>query len=139
MKIMFITLALAMSVSSSSEPDLDAVVAAPGNHRVLLENEQVRVLQVEVAPGETENVHEHRWPSVLHIQSAQPAIDISYAVSDGTLVETGRTNLPGGAPPPAIWVARQGAHAVKNLGKAPFRLLRVELKQAVPNRSLPSR
>jgi oxalate decarboxylase/phosphoglucose isomerase-like protein (cupin superfamily) len=44
------------------------------------------------------------------------------------MIETGRRNLPAGAPPPAIWVPRQEAHAVKNLGNAPFRLLRVELK-----------
>jgi hypothetical protein len=110
--------------------DLDAVAAAPGNHRVVLENEEVRVLQVEVAPGETEPVHEHRWPSVLHIQSSQPAVDISYVNRGGKMVETGRRNLPGGTPPPAIWIPRQGAHAVQNLGTAPFRLLRVELKQA---------
>lgn len=128
MKIVFATLAFAMSASSPPQHDLDAVLAAPKNHTVLLENEGVRVLQVEVAPGETENVHEHRWPSVLHIQSAQPAIDISYAMRDGKLVETSRRNLPGGAPPPAIWVPHQGAHAVQNLGDAPFRLLRVEIK-----------
>ncbi len=130
MKIMLATMVLTMSVSGSSELDLDAVAAAPKNHQVLLENEKVRVLQVVVAPGETENIHEHRWPSVLHIQSAQPAIDISYALRDGKLIETGRQRLPGGAPPPAIWVPRQGAHAVQNLGDAPFRLLRIELKQS---------
>jgi hypothetical protein len=127
-KLMLVALVLAVNVSADPQPDLDAVVAAPGNHRVLLDNEQVRVLQVEVAPGETEPIHEHRWPSVLHIQSAQPAVDISYVMRDGRMVETGRHNLPGGKPPPAIWVPRQGPHAVKNLGTAPFRLLRVELK-----------
>ena len=52
----FILLALAMSVGAASTetPNLDAVVAAPGNHKIMLENDQVRVLQVEVAPGETE-------------------------------------------------------------------------------------
>lgn len=129
MKLMLITLALAAAGPSAAGPDLDAVAAAPGNHRILLENDQVRVLQVEVAPGDTEPVHEHRWASVLHIQSAQPAIDISYALRDGKMVETGRHTLPAGPPPPALWVPRQGPHAVKNLGTAPFRLLRVELKQ----------
>jgi len=34
-------------------PDsLDAVVAAPGSHRVVLENETTRVLEVTIAPGE---------------------------------------------------------------------------------------
>jgi predicted metal-dependent enzyme (double-stranded beta helix superfamily) len=38
----------------------DAVVAAPNSHRVLLEDEKIRVLRVEVAPGVTEPVHDHR-------------------------------------------------------------------------------
>jgi hypothetical protein len=134
MNFMLITLALVVATQAGSPQDLDAVAAAPGNHRIVLENEQVRVLQVEVAPGETEPVHEHRWPSVLIIQSSQPAIDISYALRDGRMVETGRRALPGGAPPPALWVPRQGPHSVKNLGTAPFRLLRVEMKKPLDDR-----
>ena len=129
MKMTIATALLAAVTPAGGTPDLDAVVAAPGNHRIVLENDEVRVLQVEVAPGETEAVHEHRWPSVLHIQSAQPAIDISYKWREGEMVESGRRQLPAGSPPPALWVPRQEAHAVRNLGTAPFRLLRVELKK----------
>jgi hypothetical protein len=47
-------------------PDsLDAVVAAPGSHRVVLENELTRVLEVTIAPGEREPEHTHRWSSVM--------------------------------------------------------------------------
>jgi hypothetical protein len=31
--------------------ELDAVVAAPNSHRVVFENDQVRVLEVTLAPG----------------------------------------------------------------------------------------
>jgi hypothetical protein len=48
---------------------LDAVAAAPGNHRVLLENEQVRVLDVVVPVGTREPVRAHCWPSVLYVMS----------------------------------------------------------------------
>ena len=120
---------LILGITAIPQIELDALKAAPGNHRVVLENDQVRVLQVEVKPGETEPVHAHPWPSVLHIQSAQPAVDISYAVRHGKLVETGRRTLPAGNPPPALWIPRQEAHAVQNLGTAPYRLLRIELKQ----------
>lgn len=130
MKLMMVIALLAATAQTAAAPDLDAVRAAPGNHRIVLENDEVRVLQVDVGPGETEAIHEHRWPSVLHIQSAQPAIDISYAWRDGKMVETNRRRLPAGSPPPAIWVPQQGAHAVQNLGTASFRLLRVELKQS---------
>jgi len=54
---------------------MDAVAAAPANHRVLLETDRVRVLDVTVEPGETEPTHAHRWPSVLHIDQAGDFID----------------------------------------------------------------
>lgn len=120
---------LALTGVQDAPADLDAVAAAPGNHKVLLENDRVRVLQVEVAPGETEPVHEHRWPSVIHIQAAQPGTDVKYEVRGGKLVETGRFEFPAGTPPPAIWVPREEPHAVINRGTKPFRLLRVELKK----------
>lgn len=125
---LLITISLLVAVQEPAPADLDAVAAAPRNHKVLLENDRVRVLQVEVAPGETEAVHEHRWSSVIHIQSWQPGIDIQYEVRGGKLVETGQFALPAGAPPPAIWVPREQPHSVKNMGSQPFRLLRVELK-----------
>ncbi|MGO9650498.1 MAG: hypothetical protein ACLPOO_20895 [Terriglobales bacterium] len=56
-------------------PKESAVIAAPRNHKILLENDNVRVLDVTIAPGETEPVHFHRWPSVLYILSAGDFID----------------------------------------------------------------
>jgi hypothetical protein len=44
---------------------LDALVAAPANHRLLHEDDEVRVLEVTVQPGERENLHHHRWPSIM--------------------------------------------------------------------------
>jgi hypothetical protein len=42
----------------------DAVQAAPKSHKVIFENELVRVLEVTVPPpGTTEPMHHHRWPS----------------------------------------------------------------------------
>jgi hypothetical protein len=133
MKKVLISLALVAATQSAEATDYDAVAAAPGNHRVVLENDQVRVLQVEVAPSQTEPIHEHRWPSVMHIQSAQPAVDIRYAMRNGQMVEASRRNLPAGQPPAALWFPGEGLHAVQNLGMAPYRLLRVELKQPALN------
>ena len=50
-------------------PHLDALVAAPANHRLLLENDDVRILDVSVEPGERENLHHHRWPSIMVVLS----------------------------------------------------------------------
>jgi hypothetical protein len=37
----------------------------PGNHRLLVEDDAVRVLEVTVQSGERENLHHHRWPSLM--------------------------------------------------------------------------
>ena len=52
-------------------PHLDALVAAPANHRLLFEDAGVRVLEVTVAPGERENLHHHRWPSIMVVRGSR--------------------------------------------------------------------
>ena len=47
------------------DPALDAVAAAPANHKVLFENDNLRVLEVTLEADEEEPVHHHRWPSVF--------------------------------------------------------------------------
>jgi hypothetical protein len=51
--------------TSTWDSALDAVVAAPANHRVLFENDRVRVLEVNLAPDEEEPTHHHRWRSIF--------------------------------------------------------------------------
>lgn len=47
------------------DPALDAVAAAPLHHRVLFENENLRVLEVTLEPQDEEPLHHHRWPSIF--------------------------------------------------------------------------
>ena len=69
-------------------PDsMDAVNAAPKNHKVLYEDDKVRILDVTVAPGEKENMHSHRWPSVLIIDSSAKKKEY---MSDGKVISTDR-------------------------------------------------
>jgi hypothetical protein len=51
-------------------PENDALAAAPQNHKLLFENDDVRVLEVIVPPGVREPLHAHRYPSVLYYISA---------------------------------------------------------------------
>jgi len=106
---------------------LDAVRAAPGNHRVLLENDAVRVLDVTVAPNQKEPVHAHCLPSVLILLEGGRAQDFDQA---GKLLEEG-TMFPDGASAPfAFWLDRSPPHSVHNIDTVPIHLLRVELKTA---------
>lgn len=53
------------------EPDAtDAVIAAPQNHKVILENDTVRVLEATVPLNSREVPHTHFWPSVFFEQTS---------------------------------------------------------------------
>ena len=45
--------------------DMDALLAAPASHRVLLENDRVRVLGVVIEPRTREPEHAHQAASVM--------------------------------------------------------------------------
>ena len=108
-------------------PDsLDALMAAPAFHRLLLENDDVRVLETRIGPGETVPVHTHRWPSVLYILSTGHFVrrdDAGRVLSDTRATDT----LPEqGA---VIWIAAMSPHTVENVDSSEIRLLNVELKR----------
>jgi len=105
---------------------LDAVVAAPKNHKVVLENDKVRVLEVTVEPGEKEPVHGHKWSSVLYVMEEENIRDYD---ADGKLLYDTKTDKNPMKTPYTIWMEPQAPHSVENLSKKPLRLMRVELKQ----------
>jgi len=122
---MICILLLAIQAAPAS---FDAVAAAPNSHRVLLEDEKIRVLRVEVAPGVTEPVHDHRWPSVMYFEQPQPITYITYKLINGKPVETERFDAPAFARSQTLRGEPEGLHAVTNRGSAPFVAIRVELK-----------
>ncbi len=122
---MICILLLAIQAAPAS---FDAVAAAPNSHRVLLEDEKIRVLRVEVAPGVTEPVHDHRWPSVMYFEQPQPITYITYKLINGKPVETERFDAPAFARSQTLRGEPEGLQAVTNRGSAPFVAIRVELK-----------
>ena len=73
MKLAF-ALALPLGLYAATcgqKPDAnDAVAAAPGNHKVVLENDMVRVLEATVPLHTKELPHAHPWPSVFFEQTS---------------------------------------------------------------------
>jgi hypothetical protein len=102
---------------------LDALIAAPKHHTLLLENEHARVLNVRIGPGELVPVHTHRWPSVVYVLSAS---DFVRRDGDGNVLFDSRV-VPPPNPPPA-WVPALPPHSVENVGKSEILLFTVELK-----------
>ena len=110
-------------------PDsLDAMQAAPEHHKVLLENEQVRVLEPWVAPDDTVPVHTHRWPSVFRVLGSS---DFVRRDPSGAVVLDSRS---GPAPPAAgagavVWGAPLTPHSSTNVGPRDLRVIAVEIKR----------
>lgn len=105
----------------------DAVHAAPENHKVLLENEKVRVLEVIVAPGEVEPIHHHQWPSVLYIMEAGHFIDRD---AEGNVIVDSRKIPEPLTFPLTMYKEPEAPHSVENLSNSiTIKLIRVEMKQ----------
>jgi hypothetical protein len=107
-------------------PDsLDAVIAAPMQHRLVLENERVRVLEVRIAPGETVPVHTHRWPAAIYVARQS---DFIRRDSEGNLLFDSRTVGPPPREPFAQWTPPLAPHSVENVGDSEILLISTELK-----------
>ncbi|WP_238539126.1 hypothetical protein [Novosphingobium sp. AP12] len=119
--------------ASASATGFDAVAAAPGSHRVLMEDDKIRVLRVEVAPGATEPVHDHRWPSVMYFEQPQPITYIEYKLVDGRPLETQRFDAPAFNATQTVRREAEGLHAVMNRGTKPFVAVRIEFKEGNPS------
>ena len=104
-------------VAAVSAHAQDPVKVDPRHYKVEFENEQVRVLRVNYAPGEKSVMHEH------------PA-NVAVFLTDGK----GKYTLPDGKSqevPFKAGTTREGGaekHQPENVGDQPFELILVELK-----------
>ncbi len=104
---------------------MDAVLAAPASHRVLLENERVRVLEVVIEPRTREPEHTHQSASVMIVDEPSR---IRYYVGDTLRYES---QARAGSSPPAgqvSWMEPEGPHSVENVDEHRYHAIRVELK-----------
>ncbi len=114
-----------MSLASPWPEELDALVAAPAHHRLLLENSRVRVLDTQIAPGQRTPVHTHQWPAVHHVVSWSAFV--RRADDETVLVDT-RTVSPSAAPPSVLWGEPLAPHSLENVGTTLLHVISVELK-----------
>ena len=114
-------------------PDsLDAVVAAPEHHSVLLENDRVRVLDTRVEAGDTVPLHTHRWPGVQYIVSFA-----EFVRRDGAgkvLVDSRAMDFPKETPL-VLWSGPLPPHTLENVGDDLIHVIIVELKDAPADRT----
>ena len=105
--------------------DLDGPVAAPDHHRVLFENDRVRVLQTLVPVGEIAPVHTHLTPHLLIVDSGSHFVrrDPTGAV----MLDTRAADPPFVMPPYSV---SDGVpiHTLENTGTDVIAVIAIELK-----------
>jgi len=113
------------------DPSLDAVIAAPRNHKVLFENEKLRVLEVILEPNEEEPTHHHRWPSVFVFDQVKgPIHDMA---PDGSMLPPNRDVIQAvqawdGKGCLVVHMSPQPAGRVLNASDLTLHGIRVEMK-----------
>jgi hypothetical protein len=111
------------------DPALDGVLAAPENHKVLYEDDVIRVISVSIAPGATEKPHHHARPSVFVIDRMVKGLrDFNGATHQ---------EIPVPVPkdvefPITLKFLPQPLHYVQNFDTAPFHATRIEFKHGFP-------
>jgi len=106
--------------------ELDALIAAPQHHKLLFENEFVRVLDTSIPPGETTNIHSHQYPASLYIVSWS---DFIRHDADGNVMVDSKALGLNPAPGTALWSGPLLPHSLKNTGTGNLQVISVEIKK----------
>src|SRR5258706_15672161 len=92
---------------------LDAMHAAPQHHKLLFENDFVRVIDACIPAGEMTAAHTHQWPASLYIVSWSDFIRYD---ADGNVMLDSRKLDKTFLPSTAIWSEPLALHSLKNIG-----------------------
>ncbi|HET9279506.1 MAG TPA: hypothetical protein VFN95_15025 [Flavitalea sp.] len=113
------------SFPESWAPDSDALIAAPKHHKLLFENEFVRVLDTNIPPGEKTAAHTHQYPASLYILSWSDFIRYD---ADGNVIVDSRRISKAPAPRSALWTGSLPLHSLENIGQTDLNVISVEIK-----------
>lgn len=105
--------------------ELDALKAAPEHHKLLMENDHVRVLETVIKPGEITKLHTHRFPATLYIISWS---DFTRYDAKGNVMADSRKLPATPAPSTALWSESLEPHTLENTGERLIHVISVELK-----------
>jgi quercetin dioxygenase-like cupin family protein len=106
-----------LAILSTTAHAQDPVKTSPQYYKVLLENDQVRVLEYRLKPGEKEPMHSHPAGVVYVLGAAK----LKFSYPDG------RTEERGAATGETIW-REPTTHAVENVGDTEAHAIAIDLK-----------
>jgi quercetin dioxygenase-like cupin family protein len=112
----------AVYATTRPTPPQDVTKVAGDSHRVIFENEHVRVLAVDMTPGQVAPMHSH--PE-----------NVSYFLTDGKLKITlpdGKSMERNPKAGTASW-SDAATHEAQNIGATDFHQIQIELKPPTPH------
>jgi hypothetical protein len=104
----------------------DGVESAPDNHKIVFENEDVRILEVWIFPGEKEPLHTHPQKSLMIIDAP---VDMRYYGPEGIALFERRFPPDSKIQTNLMWREPEGLHAIENIDVKLFHGVRIELKK----------
>ena len=107
---------LLISCSDPKPKTLAPDMVSPDVYKVLLENEDVKVLEAVFAPGQSDNMHDHNPMTAYVLEGGKAQITLP----DGTVNER---EIPSGA---SVYANKGQRHKVKNIGENPMKIILVE-------------
>jgi beta-alanine degradation protein BauB len=115
--VLMTTIAFTVSSGVVFSQDRDPVKLSPQYYKVLLDNDQVRVLEYRLKPGEKEVMHSHPAGAVYGFNDAKTKMTLP----DGKVTEsTGKAG--------DVFWRKPITHALENIGNTEVHSLAVELK-----------
>ena len=108
---------------------LDAMVAAPGFHKLIFENDEFRIVEVTVNPGQLDPIHTHKGKSIVWIVKSSPIIYTTYGKGTGNKLVPVKKDTIIVTPDElnkANWENPEPPHSVENIGTDTFKLYRIE-------------
>ena len=118
-KLLISTVLLFFIACSSNDISLLPEKVSPDVYKVLLENDDIKILEVTFAPGQSDNMHEH-YPATVYIVEGGKA---QVTLPDGTVNEIN---------PPSDFILHnpeKAKHQVKNIGDNTMKIILFERKK----------
>src|ERR1019366_8052692 len=81
-RILLLTWVLCLAVSTALAQDVMTVAGGPETHKVVLDNDQVRVLDVRIQPGQKVAMHSHPANVVYYVSDAKVKGSIARSVGE---------------------------------------------------------
>jgi predicted metal-dependent enzyme (double-stranded beta helix superfamily) len=123
--IVLLVASLFFSLPAITEEDYEPVGVAGNHHLVRFENEDVRILEVVIAPGDTVPFHQHTMDSVF--VTLQPAALVFRDLEGNIIKEVDRSDFTD-LPDYDARTAAPAPRSVENIDSITMKAIRIELK-----------